>query len=187
MLMFLFFFALWLLFNGRLGWDVVGVGLVLSAAITVFAVKICGWSEVRSRRLMKIAGLLVRYAGALFVEIIKANLAVIRVILSPGLRQVRPRIFHFDSCLGKNYLQTILANSITITPGTYTLGIYGSTLMVHALNADFEEGTPGSGLNLRLIAMEQALEAENSSAGKAPSQTGQSSAKKRQTGKGGSI
>ena len=39
MLMFLLFFALWLLFNGRVTWDVIGFGLVLSAAVTVFAVK----------------------------------------------------------------------------------------------------------------------------------------------------
>ena len=57
MLMFLFFFALWLLFNGRLGWDVAGVGLVLSALVTLFAVKVCGWSDRRSRWLLKIAHL----------------------------------------------------------------------------------------------------------------------------------
>ena len=157
MLMFLFFFALWLLFNGRLGWDVAGVGLVLSALVTLFAVKVCGWSDRRSRRLIKIAWQLLCYAGCLVVEIVKANLAAMRVILSPGCRSVRPRIFHFDSHLHRGFLQTILANSITITPGTYTLGIYDSTLMVHALNGDFAAGTPDSGLNRRLVAMEERL------------------------------
>lgn len=158
MLMFLFFFALWLLFNGRLGWDIVGFGLVLSALVTLFAVKVCGWSDRRSKRLIKIGWQLLCYAGCLVVEIVKANLAAIRVILSPNCRLVRPRIFHFESHLHKGFLQTILANSITITPGTYTLGIYDSTLMVHALNRDFAEGTPESDLNHRLMAMEQTLE-----------------------------
>ena len=158
MLMFLFFFALWLLFNGRLGWDIVGFGLVLSALVTLFAVKVCGWSDRRSKRLIKIGWQLLCYAGCLVVEIVKANLAAIRVILSPNCRLVRPRIFHFESHLHKGFLQTILANSITITPGTYTLGIYDSTLMVHALNRDFAEGTPESDLNHRLMTMEQTLE-----------------------------
>ena len=157
MLMFLFFFALWLLFNGRLGWDILGFGLVLSALVTLFAIKVCGWSDRKSRRLLKIGWQLLCYGGCLVVEIVKANLAAIRVILSPGCRLVRPRIFHFESHLHRGFLQTILANSITITPGTYTLGIYDSTLMVHALNGDFAEGTPESDLNHRLMAMEETL------------------------------
>lgn len=158
MLMFLFFFALWLLFNGRLGWDILGFGLVLSALVTLFAVKVCGWSDRKSRRLLKIGWQLLCYGGCLVVEIVKANLAAIRVILSPYCRLVRPRIFHFESHLHRGFLQTILANSITITPGTYTLGIYDSTLMVHALNGDFAEGTPESDLNHRLMAMEETLQ-----------------------------
>ena len=157
MLMFLLFFVLWLLFNGRVTWDVVGFGLVLSAAVTVFAVKICGWSTERSRKTLRIGWQLVCYAACLLVEIVKANLATLKVILSPNASQVRPQIFRFDSRLHKTYLQTILANSITITPGTYTINIDGSVLTVHALNTEFAEGTPGSGLNLRLMDMERRL------------------------------
>ena len=155
MLNFLFFFALWLLFNGRCTLDVIGFGLVFSEAVTVFAVKICGWSDIRSRRVMKLCWQLLSYFACLFVEIIKANLAAMRAILSPGLREVRPRIFCFDSRLHRGFAQTILANSITITPGTYTIGIDGSTLTVHALNASFAEGTPDSDLNRRLIDLEE--------------------------------
>ena len=155
MLMFLFFFALWLLFNGRCTADVIGFGVVFSAAVTVFAVKICGWSEARSRRILRLAGQLAVYFGSLFVEIIRANLSVMRVILSPGCREVQPRIFCFDSHLHRGFAQTIQANSITITPGTYTVGIDGSVLTVHALNADFADGTPDSRLNRQLIELEK--------------------------------
>ena len=171
MLMFLFFFALWLLFNGRVTWDVIGFGLVLSAAVTVFACKICGWSREKSRKILKIAWQLLCYAACLVVEIVKANLAAIRVILWPGGGNVHPQIFHFDSRLHKGALQTIMANSITITPGTYTLGIYDSTLMVHALNTEFAEGTPGSDLNLRLMAMERSLNADGKSADRGEGET----------------
>ena len=155
MLIFLFFFALWLLFNGRCTADVIGFGLVFSAAVTLFAVKICGWSEARSRRILRLAGQPLRYFGCLFVEIIKANIAVMRVILSRGCREVQPQIFRFDSRLHRGFAQTILANSITITPGTYTIGIDGSILTVHALNASFAEGTPDSDLNRRLMDLEE--------------------------------
>ena len=98
-----------------------------------------------------------QHNNTLIVEIIKANLATIRVILSRNCNQVRPQIFHFDSGLNRGFTQTILANSITITPGTYTAGIQNGTLTVHALNEEFAGGTPGSDLNRRLIAMEKKL------------------------------
>lgn len=157
MLLFLFFFVLWLLFNGRISWDVIGVGLILSAAVSFFAVKVCGWSSARSRRILKLSRPLLDYFAHLFVEIIKANLAVIRVILSPECRLAQPQVFSFDSRLHRRFAQTILANSITITPGTYTMGVQDGMLTVHALNGDFAEGTPGSDLNLRLIALEERL------------------------------
>ena len=159
MLMFLFFFALWLLFNGRLGWDVVGFGLAFSAVTTLFAVKICGWSSQRSRRFLRLAPALLAYAGQLLLEIVKANLDTLKVILSPGCAKLHPQIFSFDSHLRRGYLQTILANSITITPGTYTIGIDGSVLTVHALNGGFAEGTPGSALHERLLEMDRRMDA----------------------------
>ncbi len=157
MLIFLFFFILWLLFNGRVTPDVVGFGIFMSAVITFFAVKICGWNARKTSTFLKIFIPLLAYFACLVVEIIKANLAVIGVILSPKGRAMHPQIFAFDSKLHKDFLQTIMANSITITPGTYTLAIDHETLTVHALNSDFAEGTPGSPLNLRLQAMEEKL------------------------------
>ena len=91
------------------------------------------------------------------MEIIKANIATIKVILFPKKYEIRPRLFTFDSHLEKEELQTIMANSITITPGTYTVVIYDNNLMVHALNSEFQEGTPDSALNRRLIRMQETM------------------------------
>ena len=155
MLNFIFFLVLWLLFNGRLTPDVVGVGIVLSAAVTVFAVKICGWSEARSRRVLRLSGPLLVYFGTLFIEIIKANLAVMKVILSPGCRAAHPQIISFDSYLRRGFTQTIFANSITITPGTYTIQNADGVMTIHALNTEFADGEPGNNLNRLLNALEE--------------------------------
>ena len=164
MLIFLFFFALWLLFNGRCTADVLGFGVVLSAVAAFFACRVCGWSLKRCRRDLSIALQLIAYFACLFIEIIKANVGVIKVILSKEEESIRPQIFPFDSGLHLPALQTILANSITITPGTYTMGIYDSTFMVHGLNTEFAEGTPDSDLNRRLVRMQQTLEAKDKKA-----------------------
>ena len=158
MFAFLICFILWLLFNGRIAPDVMGVGLVLSAAAAVFAVRICGWTDRKIRRLMTLAGLFFLYFLRLFYEIIKANLDVIAVILSPRGDRYDPRIFRFDSRLDEKGLETVLANSITITPGTYTISTDGRDLTVHGLNAGFARVELGSNLNHRLIAMQKRLE-----------------------------
>ena len=158
MLAFLACFILWLLFNGRLTADVVVCGLVLSAAVAFFADRICGWTDRRMRNCLKIAGLFILYLFRLFYEIIKANLDVMKVILTPGKTNYDPRIFRFDSQLDVKGLETVLANSITITPGTYTISTDGRDLTVHGLNDAFARVELGSDLNNRLIAMQRRLE-----------------------------
>ena len=157
MAIFLFLFVFWLLFNGRITWDVVAFGLVISGFVTWFAVAICGWTKQNTKMILYLSGQLIVYVFCLVVEIIKANIATIKVILFPKKYEIRPRLFTFDSHLEKEELQTIMANSITITPGTYTVVIYDNNLMVHALNSEFQERTPDSALNRRLIRMQETM------------------------------
>ncbi len=158
MAIFLFLFAFWLMFNGRITWDVIAFGLVISGLVTWFAVAICGWTKHNTKMILSLSGQLIVYVCCLVVEIIKANIATIKVILFPRKYEVRPRLFTFDSKLQQEELQTIMANSITITPGTYTVVIYDNNLMVHALNSEFQEGTPDSLLNRRLIRMQETMD-----------------------------
>ena len=159
--MFLLLFLLWLLLNGRVTVEVASFGLVLSALLTAFARRFCGWTTAQERRWLRILGRLIVYFAHLCVEIVRSNLAVMRVILSPSLGGVQPQLFFFDSHLDTDACRTVLANSITITPGTYTVGVYGSTLVVHALNPAFKAGTPDSACDHRLLAMEAALKKED--------------------------
>lgn len=75
---------------------------------------------------------LVRHMGWLLVEILKSNLAVLRAIAGPASR-LSPKVAA-TRCLAQSDLgRTLLANSITLTPGTVTLDIRDGRLMVHAL------------------------------------------------------
>lgn len=158
MLIFLLFFGLWLLFNGRVAFDVVLFGIVLGAAVSFFACRICGWALAGSRHVFRLLPRLLAYAARLFWEIIKASLAVLRVILTPKSRQGTPVLFRFDCHLNRKTFQTALANSITITPGTYTVAVDGRYLTVHALDEHFARVEPGSGLNRHLISIEKRAE-----------------------------
>ena len=71
--------------------------------------------------------------------IIKANLAVIRIVLSPKL-EIEPVLVKFTTDLRSETAQVVLGNSITLTPGTYTAGLENGEFVVQALDKSFAEG-----------------------------------------------
>ncbi len=62
------------------------------------------------------------YLLALVIEIIKANIDVAARVLSPSL-PIEPHIVKYRPRLKEDLPRTVLANSITLTPGTLTVEI----------------------------------------------------------------
>ena len=50
--------------------------------------------------------------------------------------EVNPKVVDIDGCEFGPVDQTLLSNSITLTPGTLTLDVYEGRLRVHALTPD---------------------------------------------------
>ena len=55
-----------------------------------------------------------------------------------------PVIVEFHSGLQGNWRNALLANSITLTPGTYTVFLEGDRLIVHSLCPAYAEGLEDS-------------------------------------------
>ncbi len=95
----------------------------------------------------------VLYVPWLTWEIVKANLDVARRVLSPdpGIHShlIRTRASQ-ETELGR----VIYANSITLTPGTITLDLRGSQLLVHALTREAAAIDEGAGMDLRVARLE---------------------------------
>lgn len=66
-------------------------------------------------------------------QLILAGLQTARLVLSPKL-QLQPVLVTFNPGLKSGFLKTVLANSITLTPGTLTVAVEGEKFTVHALN-----------------------------------------------------
>ena len=73
-------------------------------------------------------------------ELLKSNIAVLRIVFSPRAR-VRSGVIAVPTELTNNVALTMLANMITLTPGTLTLDISPDRryLYVHTLNLDDPE------------------------------------------------
>ena len=85
------------------------------------------------KRPLKLVGYFFRVLG----DIVTANLQVSKLILDPRGR-MRPAFVEYPLTLKESFPITILASTITMTPGTVstTLAADGSALLVHALHTD---------------------------------------------------
>ncbi len=88
---------------------------------------------MRPSRLIAAATLLLSFTLAL----VRANIAVAKLVLSPRLR-IRPGIVRFPTVLRSDAAITLLANMITLTPGTLTVAVSENRdcIHVHALDID---------------------------------------------------
>lgn len=155
--MYLLFFLVWLIFNGQVTLEIVIFGLVISAAVYAFICKFMDWSPQKDLVILKKSGLLFKYAGLLLREIVKANMAMIRMTVSPHL-EPDPVIVHFRTKLKTKTAKVLLANSITLTPGTITVALEGDELTVHCLDRSFSEGIEDSSFERALLKLEERKE-----------------------------
>ena len=95
------------------------------------------------------------YICVLFIEIVKSSFAVIRIVFSKKL-EIQPQIVFFEVPLKSEFLRTILANSITLTPGTITVDVDENRFCVHALDYTLADGIENCVFVHLLMKMEEA-------------------------------
>jgi len=84
------------------------------------------------------------YFSWLFKEIVKANMQVVKAVLSPDM-EVSPTMTKIPLNSDSDISKTMFANSITLTPGTVSVDMQDDHILVHALlkemskPADFKE------------------------------------------------
>lgn len=84
---------------------------------------------------------LLRYVGFFAVELVRASLIVVWQVLRPG-GELRQAVIAVDALGASDLLLTVVANSISLTPGTLTLEVdrERSVLYVHVLDVGGPEG-----------------------------------------------
>ncbi|MBC7311939.1 MAG: Na+/H+ antiporter subunit E [Rhizobium sp.] len=111
-------------------------GFVLSTlALGLIREQINGTGYIR--RVVKIASL----AWLFFVELAKSAWKVAVMVVSPRL-DIKPGIFAFPLTVTRDFEITLLANLITLTPGTLSVDVSDDkkTLYVHAIDCADPEG-----------------------------------------------
>lgn len=137
--MYLLYFALWVIFNGQVTLEICLFGVVIAALIFAFTCKFLNYSIEKEKKLLKNSLRIFCYVVVLVKEIVKANFAVIHMILSER-EELEPVIVDFRSDMGTSMGQALLANAITLTPGTITVSLEDTEYVVHCLDESLAAG-----------------------------------------------
>jgi len=122
-------FIAWLAFTSTLVIQEVITGLVVSFLIALFTSRFficCTFNIFLPSKFFYV----IYYLFVFLVELVKSNLDVARRIISPSL-PINPGIVKFKTKLTSEYAKMVLANSITLTPGTLSLDIIDDTFYIH--------------------------------------------------------
>lgn len=141
--MFLLFFLIWVIFNGQLTWEIAAFGVVIAAVMYLFICRFMGYKPEMDLLLCRKFMLILQYVFVLVKEIIKANYAVMKLILSSRY-EIEPVIVKFKTDLKTTPARILLANSITLTPGTITVSLEGDEYVVHCLDKELAKGINSS-------------------------------------------
>ena len=154
--MFLTYFVLWIIFNGRFTLEIGQCGLAIAGALLAFSCKFVDYSLAKELRVYKNIFLFLKYCCLLVTEIVKANLNAIRMILTQK-EEVEPALVSFHTQLKSQAGKAMLANAITLTPGTITVTLEGSEYTVHCLDESMAEGIQDSEFVKYILKFEETI------------------------------
>jgi len=130
-------FALWLALSSKTALPELITGGVVCLIVSLFTTHLYFSLSLPPLSIKRIL-LSIVYVIVLFWEIIKANFDVAYRVLHPKI-PIKPGIVVVRTSLESDIGKLILANSITLTPGTFTLDVIGDKLLIHWINVKSED------------------------------------------------
>ena len=147
LVVFLLFFALWLIFSGHFDVLHISLGFVCCALVTTWSADLLFPGGFSLRTLVKV-GRFIRFIPWLMYQIVLANLHVVYLIFRPD--RIRPQVVRFKTKLRSDFAKVTLGNSITLTPGTITMDIVDDEFVVHAVSDKVADGLQNREMELRV-------------------------------------
>lgn len=122
--------ATWISLSGYFTTMILSLGVIS----IIFVLWMCARMSILDRETVPYLSLpqSVSYFFWLFTEIVKANVQVVKAVLSPEL-EVSPTMTKIPYANDADVARTMFANSITLTPGTVAVHMEDDHILVHAL------------------------------------------------------
>ena len=138
---FLLLFLNWIVLSGKFDAFHLGLGVVSCLIVTTLSQDLLYHDRTKGlkRRLLE-AWAFIRYLPWIIWEVVKANLHVLKLATTPkGYEEMSPREVTFETYLKTDFAKFVLANSITLTPGTITMLIREDVFHVHTMSQFLED------------------------------------------------
>lgn len=133
LLSFLLLFAFWLILSGLFDAFHLALGLISCALVTWWSSDLLFESRGSLKHTLTQGWRLAGYLAWLLWQIVLSNIHLFQLSFG-SLKEVSPRIVKFRTGLKTDFAKFLLANSITVTPGTITVKILGDVFYVHAIS-----------------------------------------------------
>ena len=142
----------WLLWSGIFQPLLLMLGL-FSCALTFLLVRRMGYFD-NDFFALRFSMKLISYWAWLGREVFRSSLQVARVVIDPSL-PISPRTIEIKSTSRHLVDQVILANSITLTPGTLALDLHEGIIKVHTLTEAGAQDLLSGEMNRRVDALRE--------------------------------
>ena len=138
---FFLLFLNWIVLSGKFDAFHLGLGLVSCAIVAFLSHDLLYHERSKGLRCRLIeAWAFIRYLPWIIWEVVKANLHVLKLATTrKGYEEMSPRVVTFETYLKTDFAKFVLANSITLTPGTITMLIRGDVFHVHTMSQFLED------------------------------------------------
>ncbi len=152
---FLLLFGIWIVFSGQFDAFHLALGVLSTAFIT--AISSSFFFENRSQGAGEHLQQIVRlpwYLLWMLYQILLSNIHILKLALSPGdLPDMKPSLVRVKTNLKTDFGKWMLANSITLTPGTITIDIEGDELLIHSISDLTAAGVEDDSMERRIAAI----------------------------------
>ncbi len=125
----IFLMLVWIAFTSTFFSQEILIGAFTSGLIALLSIRLFTCCDLSIFNPKKIVYML-WYIVVFLIALVQSNLDVARRVLTPSL-PINPGIVKFKTKLKTNYSKMVLANSITLTPGTLTIDVIGDTFYIH--------------------------------------------------------
>jgi multicomponent Na+:H+ antiporter subunit E len=151
--LFVILLALWMLMSGHYTTMLVTIGVACCVGVVLLARRM-GVADEEGVPIHLLPRAL-RYVPWIAKEVFLANVDVARRILTPSPKpNVSPRLFDVTTSQRTDLGRVLYANSITLTPGTVSIRVYGTRITVHAIAEEVADGLSEGEMDRRVTRFE---------------------------------
>ncbi len=130
--LFVVLFGFWIVLSSTFEPISLIVGAMVSFGVAWFTKQFKQPSRLSLKGKFLYAIAYVDFLLTLVIEMIKANIQVAKIVLHPKC-PIQPQFVELDIEFKKAHHQVLLANAITLTPGTLSVDVFEGHFLIHAL------------------------------------------------------